>query len=202
MDLKRAASIDDAAVSEGDSGETTVTFTVRLSRPGDDFATVTYATADDTAVAHTDYSPQSGTLTFAPGETVKTIAVGARGDIAVEGQERFLVNLSNPSDLTLVDAQGAGTIFDDDSAAVPGVPPAPPGAVEDPLEESLRQQARRLADLRACRASATYKRTRERSAARRRHRGRALARALRAIEATAARRRAQCVRRFGAPPSG
>ena len=43
VDLKRAASIDDTSVSEGNSGETTVTFTVRLSRPGDDFASVTYA---------------------------------------------------------------------------------------------------------------------------------------------------------------
>lgn len=148
VDLKRAASIDDTVVSESDSGETTVAFTVRLSRPGDDFASVTCATADDTARAHTDYSPQSGTLIFAPGETSKTIAVGVRADIDVEAQERFLVNLANPSDLTVEDAQGMGTIFDDDSAAgaeratgTTGRPRGPARGVPAPAGQAARRPA-------------------------------------------------------------
>jgi len=97
------------------------------------------------------------------------------------------------------------------SPAAPGGPAAPGPAtpdavavavaVADPLDEALRLQARRAADLRGCRASATSKRRSARTRARQRYRQpRVLARVLRGIDRTAAQRRTRCVRRFGRMP--
>ncbi|MFO0668042.1 MAG: Calx-beta domain-containing protein [Polyangiaceae bacterium] len=61
-----------------------------------------------------DYFPAIGTLTFLPGETTKTITVLVRKDIGVEGNETFFVNLSGAVGATLSDAQGQGTITNDD----------------------------------------------------------------------------------------
>ena len=77
---------------------------------------VNYATADNTAVADSDYVAQSGMLSFAPSETSKTITIATIDDTAGEQTENFRVNLSNPSNgATLSDAQGVGTITNDDN---------------------------------------------------------------------------------------
>jgi hypothetical protein len=57
---------------------------------------------------------QSGTLTFAPGETSKTITVLVLGDRLPEPNETFVVNLSSPANATVADGQGMGTIVDDE----------------------------------------------------------------------------------------
>src|SRR6185369_6978023 len=62
------------------TGTTTALFTVRLSNPTAKTATVDYATADGTATAGSDYVATSGTLTFAPLETAKTVAVQILAD--------------------------------------------------------------------------------------------------------------------------
>jgi len=98
------------------------TFTVSLSAASATAVTVTYATANGTATAGTDYVAQSGTLTFAPGQTQKTIQVAAIGDTVVEANEGFTVVLTNPSGATLADGSGAGTITNDDTP-----PPVPTG---------------------------------------------------------------------------
>lgn len=86
-------------------------------------------------------------------------------------------------------------------AVVAAPTPRPPTDVADPLAEGLRLQARRAADLRSCRASAASKLRAARSGARRRYRQpRVLARVLRVAATTAARRRAQCLKRFGRTP--
>jgi hypothetical protein len=77
---------------------------------------VDYTTSDNTAVAPGDYSPASGTLTFTAGITQQTFTVSVLGDTTVEGNETFLVNLSNPSNADISDGQGVGTILDDDGA--------------------------------------------------------------------------------------
>src|SRR5262249_512272 len=74
------------------------------------------ATADGTAVAGSDYTAAGGTLTFAPGETTKTVTVAVRGDTSDEPNETFFVYLSNPSGAPIADGQGVGTITDDDPA--------------------------------------------------------------------------------------
>ncbi|MFP5364049.1 MAG: RCC1 domain-containing protein [Thermoleophilia bacterium] len=86
-------------------------------------------------------------------------------------------------------------------AAAPVVPPPAPAPVVDPLEEALRVQQRRAADLRACRASATRRMRSARRSARRRHRNpRVRSRVLRAVARTAAVRRRLCVKRYGRMP--
>jgi subtilisin-like proprotein convertase family protein len=69
-----------------------------------------------------DFAPTSGTLTFTPGQTSKTITVPLNGDTTVEANETFTVNLSNPSPgLVITDATGAGTITDDDGVPLPNL---------------------------------------------------------------------------------
>src|SRR5262249_14452300 len=74
------------------------------------------ATADNTATAGSDYVATSGTLTFNPGDTSKTIAVVVNGDTVVERNETFFVNLTNAVNATIADAQGVGTILNDDGS--------------------------------------------------------------------------------------
>src|SRR5205823_13908732 len=73
-------------------------------------------TADNTAVDAHDYTAMSGTLTFGPGESTKTISVPVKGDTISEYDEQFYVNLSNVVGGVITDAQGIGTIVDDDPA--------------------------------------------------------------------------------------
>jgi hypothetical protein len=111
------ASIDDVAVREGNAGPTTATFTVTLTAPPSVSTSVDWATQDGSAVAGSDYEAASGTLTFAPGETTKTVAVTVDGDIQPEPNEGFEVDLSNPVATVIDDGVGAGTIQNDDVAA-------------------------------------------------------------------------------------
>jgi photosystem II stability/assembly factor-like uncharacterized protein len=64
-----------------------------------------------------DYTAGSGQLVFAPGTASKTITVPVYGDTTVEANETFYVNLSSPSNATIADSQGAGTILNDDADA-------------------------------------------------------------------------------------
>jgi hypothetical protein len=109
--------INDAIVTEGNSGTVNATFTVTLSAASGLPVTVGYATANGTATAGADYNALTpGTLTFAPGETAKTLIVQVRGDTVDEDAETFVVNLSSPTNATLARAQGTGTITDNDTA--------------------------------------------------------------------------------------
>ena len=71
-------------------------FAVTLSRAASGAVSVDYATADGTATAGEDYTATSGTLTFAPGETAKTVRVAILDDAVDEGKETFVLRLSNP----------------------------------------------------------------------------------------------------------
>jgi hypothetical protein len=106
--------IGDVTVTERNSGAIAAVFTVTLSAPSTQSITVAYATGDGTATAGSDYQAVSGTLTFAPGETSKTLSVLVTGDRSGEPTENFLVNLSGPTNATIADGQGVGTVFDDE----------------------------------------------------------------------------------------
>jgi probable HAF family extracellular repeat protein len=111
----RAISIADAsAVAEGNTGTVEATFTVILSEPSGQAVTVNYVTADGTATAGSDYQVASGTLTFAPGETRKTVTVRVNADRIPEDDESFVVNLSEPSNAVLARDQGWSIILDDE----------------------------------------------------------------------------------------
>jgi hypothetical protein len=111
--------ITDVSVAEGNAGSSTATFTVTLSAAAAGAVTVNYATANGSATAGSDYAATSGTLTFSAGQTSKTVAVTINGDATVEPDETFSVNLSAASGATIADAQGAGTITNDDVAPLP-----------------------------------------------------------------------------------
>jgi Zn-dependent metalloprotease len=107
-------SIADASVDEGDSGTANATFVVTLSQPVGVAVSVDYATGDGTAVAPGDYAAGSGTVTFAWGETTKTVTVPVTGDIMKEGDETFTVTLGNVSGggASIADGVATGTIVD------------------------------------------------------------------------------------------
>ncbi len=108
-------SISDTSVTEGNSGVVLAVFTVSLSSASNQDLSVNYATADGTATtANNDYVSASGTLSFLAGETSKTATVQVIGDTAAESNEVFYVNLSGAASIS--DAQGAGTIVNDDVA--------------------------------------------------------------------------------------
>ena len=119
LDAVPRLTIGDVSVLEGNTGTRAATFTVTLSAASSQPVTVAYATSNGTApyyyaLAGSDYQAASGTLTFAPGETSKTIAVPVIGDRLAETNETFVINLSAPVNATIADGQGVGTILDDE----------------------------------------------------------------------------------------
>ncbi len=109
--------VDDLDVREGDSGSSTASVAVRLLAASDETVTVQYATADAAATAGSDYESASGTLTFAPGETSKTIAITIHGDLDEELHETLLVNLTVPSGAVVADGQAVVTLEDEEGCA-------------------------------------------------------------------------------------
>lgn len=110
-------SIDDVAKAEGKKGRTTLfTFTVTLSTAYDQPVTISFRTVDGTAkTSDNDCVAKSGTLTFAPGETTKTITITVKGDRKREASETFYHDLfANSSNSQLKKSRGTGTILNDD----------------------------------------------------------------------------------------
>jgi hypothetical protein len=104
-------SIANVSQAEGDSGTTNFVFPVTLSAISGQQVTVAFSTADGTATtAGNDYNATSGTLTFAPGVGTQNITVQVKGDLLIESNETFLVNLTSPTLATLADGQATGTI--------------------------------------------------------------------------------------------
>jgi chitinase len=132
VSIPPTVSVSDANVMEGDSGTATMTFTVTLSKASSQAVTVDYATADlevsaipqgnlpqvgtPWPYAHegSDYVATNGTLTFAPGQTSKTVSVTVNGDTSIERDEPFNLVLSNASGATIATGTGVGTIDNDD----------------------------------------------------------------------------------------
>jgi len=108
-------SVGDVSVSEGDAGTVDATFAVSLSGPSGRAVDVDFATADGTATATGDYLFNSGTVSFAAGETVKTVTVKVIGDTLEEPQEQFFVRLAGARGATVGDGEGVGVIFDNDA---------------------------------------------------------------------------------------
>lgn len=132
-DLPVVSIVAPAPVTEGANRQTPATFVVQLSRPSAVPVTVAYTTRDGTAtLLNNDYQAQSGTLTFAPGETRKTIVVNVVGDSVREANETFSVELTIPPvpvtppttpptflppAATLGRGEAVATIVNDDAAA-------------------------------------------------------------------------------------
>ena len=86
--------VADAKGREGK--DASLDFAVTLHRAAAGPVSVDYATEDGTATAGADYTAVSGTLTFAAGETTKTVSVTLLDDAVDEGKETFKLKLSNP----------------------------------------------------------------------------------------------------------
>jgi DNA-binding beta-propeller fold protein YncE len=106
--------------------------TVTLSAAGSTPVSASYATADGTATAGTDYTAQSGTVTFAPGQTSRLVLLETHYDSTIDGTETFSAQLSNPTGATIGTGTATVTIVDPslpqisvaDASAIEGDPTA------------------------------------------------------------------------------
>ena len=121
-----AISVSDAAVQEAEGA--VLVFSVTLSHASSRTVAVAYATSDGSAQAGSDYTATSATLTFNAGDTAKAVQVPVLTDSDDEGQETLTLTLSNPSQATLDDATGIGTIENGESSS---------GTEDDPPVVSL-----------------------------------------------------------------
>ena len=103
--------VDDVEVDES---ATVARFTLRLTAPNTLPVSVRYSNSNVTAAHLRDYDAQSGTVTFAPGQTSVTIDIPLRGDSEVERTEFFQLNLSSPVNDTIARATAWATIYDND----------------------------------------------------------------------------------------
>jgi hypothetical protein len=108
-------SVSDAALFEGSSGASNMTFNVTLTGATGLPVTVKYATTANSATAGVDFQTVGGTLTFNPGESQKTISVPIFGDTIVEESELFFVSLFSAVNATITRGTASGTIINDDS---------------------------------------------------------------------------------------
>ena len=130
--VDRVLSVADAEAAEG-AGE--VVFTLTLDGPSTavvtvDFATSDPGTADPVATPVVDYASAAGTLTFAPGELTRSVAVAVVDDDVNEPDEVFALVLANPQGAALDRATALGTIVDDDGAVDPVLSVADVNAAE------------------------------------------------------------------------
>jgi hypothetical protein len=110
-------SIGTVTKAEGRKNHTTLfTFTVTLSAAYDQAVTMSFRTVNGTATSgSSDYVAKTGTLTFAPGETTKTITIEVKGDSKKETDEYFFLELfANSSNSLFTNTRGIGTILNDD----------------------------------------------------------------------------------------
>ncbi|WP_419847688.1 Calx-beta domain-containing protein [Candidatus Poriferisocius sp.] len=115
-DPEPSLEIIDATATE--AGE--LKFIVTLDAPSGKQVTVDYATARGvgTATVVDDYTAVDGTLTFEPGQTTKQVVVQSLADALDEHDETFQLKLADPTNATIDDAIGVGTIEDDDPLPV------------------------------------------------------------------------------------
>ncbi|HEY0171895.1 MAG TPA: Calx-beta domain-containing protein [Pyrinomonadaceae bacterium] len=117
-DLPPALTVGDVSAHEGDFDTTEFVFHVSLSSPSAKTVTASVNSASGTAVSGGgDLFAYAGpyVLQFNPGETDKTVTILVRGDLEVEPDEDFFVNVSNVVNATAADAQGRGVILNDDA---------------------------------------------------------------------------------------
>lgn len=109
-----SVSVSDTSVTEGDAGDVVASFDVSLSAPSGRAVTVPYATANGSATEPADYTQKAGSVTFAAGETSKTVTAQVKGDLLDEANEQFFADLSTSPNVTLAKGRGVGTIEDND----------------------------------------------------------------------------------------
>ena len=114
-DAEPTVSVGDVSVTEGNSGTVDATFNVTLSAASGRAAHVVYETAEGTASGTLDFVTEAFFLDFAAGETSKTVTIQVIGDALDEANETFFLKLTEATNATLGDAEGVGTINDNDA---------------------------------------------------------------------------------------
>jgi hypothetical protein len=110
-------SVNDVSVTEGNTGARNATFTLSLSAISVQSVAVNYTTADGTATGGSDYVRAFARFASVPaGQLSATFNIPIVGDLAIEPDETFNVNLFNATGGTIIDSLGVGTILNDDSA--------------------------------------------------------------------------------------
>ncbi len=116
-----------SSVAEGNGGTAanTMQFRVTLATAATATETINWGLSGGTATNADFSSATSGTLTFAAGETTKTVTLTILGDTVVEPNETVSIALSNASSgLRIATGTATATITNDDTAAPPPPPPA------------------------------------------------------------------------------
>ena len=108
--VRPTVSVSDVTIAEPASGTANANFQVTLSAATTVPVTVSYRTVDATATALSDFLPVAGTLTFAPGETTKTVAVPVLADTEREYTESFGLVVEAPTNADIAKPQGTATI--------------------------------------------------------------------------------------------
>lgn len=113
-------SVDNVSLDEGDAGTTNFVFTMSLSQVPAGTVTFNATINDGTAtVADGDYVDQNNVAkSIVPPATTTTFTVQVNGDVDLEADETFFVNLTNVSGATPGDVEGLGTILNDDLSVV------------------------------------------------------------------------------------
>lgn len=106
-----------ATKTEGGSGSTPFTFVVNRSGSSSGKSTVRWDVSFGETTDATDFksgTPVSGTVTFASGQTSRTLTINVNGDRLQEGDDTFFVSLSSPVGTALMTASASATILNDD----------------------------------------------------------------------------------------
>jgi Calx-beta domain/FG-GAP-like repeat len=114
-------SVNDVQITEGNSGTTNAQFAVSLSEAATQTVAIDYRVVGRSAGENSDYNGVTGRLEFPPGTRTQTISIPVRGDAVDEIDETFQLVLSNPSNASLIDTIGVGTIVDDDTPPTVGI---------------------------------------------------------------------------------
>ena len=110
-------SISDVSITEGNNGTKLANFTVQLSSPTGVTVGYDITTVDGTASSETDFvANRLVAQRIAAGQTFKTFSVVINGDIDVESDEMFQVNVSYIIGATAGNMQATGTIVNDDTS--------------------------------------------------------------------------------------
>ena len=120
-DTKPNLTINDPGIIEGPAGTQELTFTVTLNNPSGVDTGFDYATSDGTATAGSDYLAESGSGNIPAGSTTGNFTITINGDMTVEGNEDFLVTLSNAPNANITDTTGLGVILLDEPISIAAV---------------------------------------------------------------------------------
>lgn len=125
-------SVSGVTVTETASGATNAMFAISLSGPDAVPVTVAYSTVAGSAVAGKDFTPSSGTVTLAPGQTSASVAVPTFND--PPGARSFTLVLSNPTNAAIANGTATATLI---STAQPSAPAAPPSLLLSNMVQDL-----------------------------------------------------------------